>query len=193
VAIAYNEIIVACWCAFIIYWFVAALGAKPSVGAHALRRVRFLRIGAIIVVLFLVRFLVAEHGSHRLADGAIAFGNPSLELLGVALCLAGMALAVWARIYLGSNWGMPMTFKENPELVTTGPYGWVRHPIYTGFLLAMFGSALVGGISWFIWLVFTSAYFTYSATTEERMMEAQFPNIYPGYKQRTKMLIPFLL
>jgi len=63
--------------------------------------------------------------------------------VGVALCALGIGLAIWARTYLGRNWGMPMSRKENPELVTSGPYAYVRHPIYTGLLIAMLGSVTV--------------------------------------------------
>lgn len=60
----------------------------------------------------------------------------------LAIWVLGLGLAVWARIYLGRNWGMPTSTKEDPELVTSGPYRTIRHPIYTGILLAMIGSAI---------------------------------------------------
>jgi protein-S-isoprenylcysteine O-methyltransferase Ste14 len=106
--------------------------------------------------------------------------------------LAGLALAIWARIYLGRNWGMPMTQKEDPELVTSGPYSYIRHPIYTGILLAIVGSVIAGGDFWLVFLVITAPYFIYSAVMEERLMMKQFPKVYPSYKSKTKMLIPFV-
>jgi protein-S-isoprenylcysteine O-methyltransferase Ste14 len=66
------------------------------------------------------------------------------------LFVAGLGLAVWARIYLGRNWGMPMTQKDEPELVISGPYHLVRHPIYSGILLAMLGTSLTTNIYWLI-------------------------------------------
>lgn len=85
-----------------------------------------------------------------------------------------------------------MTMRENPELVTTGPYRLVRHPIYSGFILAFIGSYLVTSQSWMLLLVICVPYFIYSAVMEERLMDGQFPDQYADYKKRTKMLIPFL-
>ncbi|HSZ49777.1 MAG TPA: isoprenylcysteine carboxylmethyltransferase family protein [Streptosporangiaceae bacterium] len=113
--------------------------------------------------------------------------------MGLGLFLLGLAVAVWARIYLGGNWGMPMTRKDNPELVTTGPYHLIRHPIYSGILLAMIGTAIAVSVYWLIAAVVIGGYFIYSATVEERYMAERFPDTYPGYKRSTKMLVPFLL
>ncbi len=116
-----------------------------------------------------------------------------VRLIGVVLFAAGLGLAVWARIYLGRNWGMPMTRKDEPELVTSGPYRFVRHPIYSGLLLGILGSALATSVYWLIGLVVVGAYFIYSAKVEEGLMTENFPAQYPGYKAKTKMLIPFVL
>jgi len=86
-----------------------------------------------------------------------------------------------------------MSVKESPELVVTGPYAYVRHPIYTGVILGMLGSALVAGWIWLIVALVAAAYFIWSATHEEKQMEQTFPDAYPAYKKRTKMLIPFVL
>ena len=116
-----------------------------------------------------------------------------VSMLGVILCAAGVSFAVWARVHLGMIWGMPMSLREKPELVTSGPYQFVRHPIYSGFLIAMFGTALVDGMIWFLAFIIMGIYFIYSATREEKMMAEQFPDKYPEYKKRTKMLVPFVL
>ena len=101
-------------------------------------------------------------------------------------------MAIWARVYLGENWGMAATTKENVELVTSGPYKYVRHPIYSGVMLAMLGSALAGDAVWFIVFVLISLYFIYSARMEETNMLWVFPEQYAAYKKKTKMLIPFI-
>jgi protein-S-isoprenylcysteine O-methyltransferase Ste14 len=116
-----------------------------------------------------------------------------LEAVGVILLLSGLALAVWARIYLGRNWGMPMTQKDEPELVTSGPYDLVRHPIYSGILLALLGTSLATNLYLLIAVLVIGFYFIYSAKVEEKNMTTRFPNTYPGYRMRTKMLIPFVL
>lgn len=85
-----------------------------------------------------------------------------------------------------------MSLKEKPELVTSGPYRSLRHPIYTGMLLAMLGTALVVGLSWLIIFIGAGIYFVYSAKTEEQIMMREFPHIYPEYKKHTNMLIPLI-
>jgi protein-S-isoprenylcysteine O-methyltransferase Ste14 len=109
------------------------------------------------------------------------------------LLLAGMGFAVSARLYLGRNWGMPMTQKDDPELVTSGPYRFVRHPIYSGILLAILGTALATNLYWLIALAVMGAYFIYTVIVEERLMTASLPAAYASYRARTKMLIPFVL
>ena len=87
---------------------------------------------------------------------------------------------------------MPISIKDHSELVTSGPYAYVRHPIYLGILLAMLGSALVGGQGWLILSIASAAYFLYSANAEERTMMRQFPTQYSLYRSQTKMLVPWL-
>ena len=169
------------WGAFWLYWFVSAFGAKHG-SARGVRA----RVPGLIIALGFV--LVRVFGAHSLTvHEAIVRG------LGVAMLAAGLGLAVWARIYLGRNWGMPMTTKDEPELVTSGPYRYVRHPIYSGLLLAVLGTALATNGYWLIVAGTMAAYFIYSATVEEQLMTRSFPTAYPAYRARTKMLIPFVL
>jgi protein-S-isoprenylcysteine O-methyltransferase Ste14 len=88
---------------------------------------------------------------------------------------------------------MPMTQRAEPELVTSGPYRFVRHPIYSGLLTAMVGTALVNNLLGLIVVALLAAYFYYCGVVEERNLGATFPEAYPEYRSRTKMLIPFLL
>ena len=85
-----------------------------------------------------------------------------------------------------------MSEKVDPELVTTGPYRTVRHPNYSGIVLAMVGTAIAVRIYWPLAVVLLGGYFTYSAFMEERRMAQVFPDTFSAYKQSTKMLIPFL-
>lgn len=135
---AVDLVIVISWIAFWAYWLIEAGRAKPQQG----RRSRYAgcRIAIVVVIVFLLRALGFR--SHPSGSDAVLTGA------GLALFFAGLALAVWARRYLGRNWGVPMSRKDEPELVTTGPYRRVRHPIYTGLILAMLGTALVTTLSW---------------------------------------------
>ena len=113
--------------------------------------------------------------------------------IGLALFLLGLALAVWARLYIGRNWGAPMSHKDEPELVTTGPYRRIRHPIYTGLILAILGTALATTLYGLIVAAVLGGFFVYSATREEAYLTEQFQDTYRAYKHSTKMLIPFVL
>lgn len=175
-----TSILVA-WLLFWIYWLLSAAGAKEGS-----RPGRARVPGLLIVVLGLVLLRIFKAGS-------LAVHSPILEAVGVILFICGLSLAVWARVYLGRNWGMPMTQKHDPELVTSGPYRFVRHPIYSGIILALLGTSLSTAIYWLIAVVVMGAYFIHSASVEEKIMTASFPTAYPSYRAKTKMLIPFVL
>ncbi len=85
-----------------------------------------------------------------------------------------------------------MTQKDEPELVTSGPYHLVRHPIYSGILAAGVGTALALSWVWLVAVALAGVYFVYSATVEERYLTEQFPDDYAAYKRSTKMLVPFV-
>jgi protein-S-isoprenylcysteine O-methyltransferase Ste14 len=181
---AVDLIIGAGWIVFWAYWLLMALTAKA--GQARWTQFAGIRVGIILVILLLVRLRVVK-------GHAAGTSNPWLLGIGLALFVTGLALAVWARVYLGRNWGMPMSQKADPELVTTGPYRRVRHPIYSGIILAMVGTAIAVSPYWLAAVVIVSAYFLYSAVVEERNMAKLFPADYPPYKRTTKMLIPYIL
>ena len=170
------------WAAFWLYWIVAALSRKKG---H-IQWSRELRIRAALLVPVIVLVRVGAFRGHGY-DSDLWRGG-----IGVAVFALGLAFAIWARVNIGRNWGTPMTTKDDPELVTSGPYRFVRHPIYSGILVAGLGTGV--GLSWY-WLIpagLAGIYFVYSATVEERYLAEQFPNDYPAYKRSTKMLLPFV-
>lgn len=178
-----DIIIPAIWVAFWIYWFVAAVRTK----ATQTRSISSLpiRVAIILIVLLSIRGRVFRGHSATIDD-------PWLQGIGLAVFLLGLTLAVWARVYLGRNWGTPMSQKVDPELVTTGPYRFIRHPIYSGIILGAIGTAIAVSPYWIVAAVLLGAYFVYSATVEERIMGRLFPESYPLYKRSTKMLVPFI-
>src|ERR1700751_2952362 len=127
------------WVAFWLYWLIAAFSTKR--GHLAWSRELRIRVLVIAVVFVLVRLGVFRH--HR------ANSDPWLAAIGLVLFALGLGFAVWARVHMGRTWGTPISKKEEPELVTSGPYRLVRHPIYSGILLAGVGTAVA--LSW-MWL-----------------------------------------
>jgi protein-S-isoprenylcysteine O-methyltransferase Ste14 len=188
----YDWLIAALWLVFVAYWSVMAMGAKRTIRAHFWVREIGLRLGAIVLVVLALR-IPGVRLALQDARAHAAGSSPLMGLGGVVLCALGIAFAIFARVHLGRNWGMPMTLKENPELVTSGPYAYVRHPIYTGILIAALGSAIGTSPFWLIPLALLGFYFVYSARREEKLMMEQFPKQYPQYMSRTKMLVPFVL
>lgn len=169
------------WLLFWTYWIASAFSAKR--GRGACRRVPANGL-AVVAVFVLVRVV---HG------GNLAVHSIVLGAIGAGVLVCGLALAVWARVHLGRNWGMPMTQKAEPELVTSGPYQFVRHPIYSGILLGILGTALATNLLGLLVTLIVGGYFYYAATVEEKNLLATFPAAYPDYRMSTKMLIPFVL
>lgn len=171
------------WAAFWLAWLVAAFSTKRG-------RVRWSHELRIRVVIVAVAILLARLGAfrgHRLST------DPWLAALGLVLFGLGLGFAVWARLHIGRNWGTPMTEKDEPELVTGGPYRLVRHPIYSGIILAAVGTAVALNWLWLPMVALAGIYFVYSATVEERYLAEQFPDDYAAYRHSTKMLVPFVL
>jgi len=170
------------WAAFWIYWLVAAFSMKRG-------RVDWSREGRIRLVIIALAVVLARLGLIR---GHHVQTDPLLAAVGLAVFGFGLGLAIWARVHLGRNWGTPMTQKNEPELVTGGPYRLVRHPIYSGIILATVGTAVALSWQWLPIVALVGIYFVYSATVEERYLAEQFPDSYPAYKRSTKMLVPFV-
>jgi protein-S-isoprenylcysteine O-methyltransferase Ste14 len=176
------------WLVWGVFWAVAALRTKPtlwreSVGSRA-SHVILLLVAA--VLLATPRWLPPI-----LSEGFGPTGN-LLPLLGALVIAAGLALAVWARAHLGRNWSGIITVKEGHTLVRTGPYRIVRHPIYTGLLLAVIGTAVaIGEWRGVLAIIFVLIGFLRKIRVEEERMSENFPE-YAEYRQQTAVLIPLL-
>lgn len=184
------------WVVFFSFWLILGLFNKRASRDVPWRR----RAWAARLVILVAVLAFARHVRHA-GPGSAASIRHTLSLhpgigwqcVGVGLVLIGFGFALWARLHLGRNWGMPMSLRQGHELVTSGPYAHVRHPIYSGIMLATVGSVLAGGLVWLLPVVVCFVYFLISARTEEAMMLEHFPDAYPVYRRRTKMLIPFVL
>lgn len=116
-----------------------------------------------------------------------------LQALGIAITLAGFAFAIWARVHLGRNWSSAVTSRVEHELIRSGPYRWVRHPIYSGLLFALFGTALVRHqLCGFVALALVYTAWKIKSRLEERMMISTFGSEYTAYASATGAMFPRL-
>jgi protein-S-isoprenylcysteine O-methyltransferase Ste14 len=171
------------WFVLTTYLTVSAIGVKRETQGHLTQSLGLLLA---IIVAFSLPHLPVFHFLN------FAPVNPVLSSLGVILCAAGMAFLVWGRQHLGKNWSQTVAVKKGHELVTSGPYRYVRHPMYAGGLVASVASAVVCGGAWVFLLVILGTLFLWRIGAEDKLMEQQFPDEYPDYKKRTWALIPFV-
>jgi protein-S-isoprenylcysteine O-methyltransferase Ste14 len=184
------NIISVCWTLFAVIWLLAAFATKQSVYREStVQRLRY------TIPILLGGFLLAK--GHRLSDPLDYRVIPHVEALawsGVVLCIAGLAFCIWARFTLGRNWSGVVTLKGGHELITSGPYALVRHPIYTGLLTMFVGTVIVlGHVAGIIAMPFVFGSLWIKLRYEEKLMLKQFPSEYATYQQRVKRLIPFIL
>ncbi|HVH86172.1 MAG TPA: isoprenylcysteine carboxylmethyltransferase family protein, partial [Terriglobales bacterium] len=132
-----------------------------------------------------------HYNSHRLRSFRIFERHKSLELAGIALTYAGAAIAIWARFSLADNWSGRITLKVGHQLVCSGPYSYVRHPIYSRIVLSVFGTALLVG-EWrgLLAIAMVTVAFMMKAKREEAYMTAEFGEGYLRYRQTTGFLVP---
>jgi protein-S-isoprenylcysteine O-methyltransferase Ste14 len=183
--------IVGLWTAMLVYWLIAAIFVKRGGDRGAARRGLGVRLGLFVVIVIAVE--LARRSSQLVALQRAELHSLPLAIIGAVLVSGGAMVAFSARAVIGRNWGTPGTRKTDTELVTTGPYARIRHPIYSGILLMMIGSAIGLFPAWWLVAAASGTYFIVSARSEERFMAERFPDAYPAYRARTKMLIPFVL
>jgi len=177
------------WTTWLVLWMVAAFSVKrtrtqePTV-ARLLYLVPIL-LGAML--LFSPAFRVPPLTNRFLPQ------TLPLEWAGVALTALGIAFTFWARAHIGRNWSGRVVIKEQHELIRSGPYAFVRHPIYAGLLFALLGTALTVG-EWRapIALVLAAFHFFQKAKREEQFMSQEFGEQYARYCSETGMLLPKL-
>jgi protein-S-isoprenylcysteine O-methyltransferase Ste14 len=114
--------------------------------------------------------------------------------IGVGVLASGLGLTVWARPVLGRNWSGRIAIKDGQQLVRTGPYRWIRHPIYTGGLIAILGSAVASGrVCGFLAVALACAALGYKIRIEERWLMREFGDQYAEYRRSSWMLVPYVL
>lgn len=187
-----EEFIILCWAAFYLYLFISAFSVKRTVEGSRWGGWGW-RLPIILVIAVLV--IIVRIGSLQVYLGEELWPQTlEVGIVADAVTVIGMAIALWARRALGSNWSASVVFKENHKLIENGPYKYVRHPMYTGILTMFLGAAIFVGLAGaFAVFVIGSAGLLLKAHQEENLMAKHFPKEYPKYKARTKMIIPFLI
>jgi protein-S-isoprenylcysteine O-methyltransferase Ste14 len=173
------------WLLWALYWLVASFGGKTVRRRESVAS-RIAHLGPLaLAALLLVLPMGPPLGARFLPDSALA------SWLGAGLTAAGLGFAAWARVHIAGNWSGTVTLKEDHELVRSGPYRWVRHPIYSGLLLAFAGSGLATG-EWrgaLAWLIALLALWRKSRL-EERWLAEQFGADYARYRREVAALVP---
>ncbi len=180
------------WLTLLVVWLVAALGSKRTVQRQR-GGWRLLHVGLIFFGIALIFNLYQWFDGGWLATRIIP-RQDGYVLGGAILTISGMLFTLWARLILGSNWSGSVTIKENHELVRRGPYQIVRHPIYTGLLLGLLGTAFIyGAVRGFVGLLVCGVALWIKSQTEEQYMVQQFGEQYAQYRREVRALIPYIL
>jgi protein-S-isoprenylcysteine O-methyltransferase Ste14 len=192
-AMSFGSLFGGVWVLWLAYWGISAIGVKPAIRVESSAS-RFFKYALPLMVA--VVLLLDSHGwlHGRLLGGRFVPAELWVVWLGFALTVAGLAFTCWARVTLGRNWSGVVQLKQDHELIVRGPYSIVRHPIYTGLLLAFLGSAIAVG-EWRALLAtaIVGISFWYKLRQEERWLCELFGDQYRDFMRRVKALIPWVL
>lgn len=177
------------WYVFAAYWAITALAVKRTKAAE--KSADRLATLAVIALAFLLLF------HSRTSVGPLRWRFVPAETwiawTGIVITAIGVALAIWARYCIGQYWSARVTLKEGHRLIRSGPYRWIRHPIYTGMLVASAGTALtLGECRGIVAVVLILATHSRKAQREERMLHTEFGEEYAAYRRTTGFLFPRL-
>jgi protein-S-isoprenylcysteine O-methyltransferase Ste14 len=190
-----QYIIIVCWAIFALYWFINASSVKPTQETKGRLAGNWHSIWLIIGGLFLsnVPFLAKVGVPASPLTTLLIPHSIVINAVITVLAVAGLIIAMIARRTLAGNWSRAVAFKNDHELITTGLYRYVRHPIYTGVLLMILATALsVGTLSAGIGFVIIVLGIGFKLRAEEALLTKHFPRDYSAYKERTKALIPYI-
>jgi protein-S-isoprenylcysteine O-methyltransferase Ste14 len=178
------------WLSYLAYWWALSSDVKITERRESMpsRLARIVLLACAVTLLCLPAFPIPMLGKRFLPLSAVWFWS------GSAVTAGGFLFSVWARRHLGRNWSQAVTVKEGHELITSGPYALVRHPIYTGLLLAFIGSAMAQG-EWrgllAVALVFGALW--RKLRLEEKWMREHFGESYEAYSRRVAALVPYVI
>jgi protein-S-isoprenylcysteine O-methyltransferase Ste14 len=184
----YRQLTLVLWLAWLLYWLISAFGTKIAQRRESAAS----RISYVVPLLLGAWLIVSPRLHWGWLSEQLLPRWPLRHALAALLVALGLGFTVWARVHLGRNWSASVTLKEGHELIRSGPYAWVRHPIYTGLLLAFLGSALAcGEPRALLGLGLVLFSFARKLRVEERFMRERFPGQYQRYSEEVPALVPF--
>jgi len=184
-----NNPLAGIWAVFGVLWFLPAIFGKRTLKQQTPGS-RILQL--VWLVAAYVLFANQDLGWDLLNRRLVPAGMPT-SAVGYGLLGAGMLFALWARVLLGGNWSSNVTLKQDHTLVRSGPYRIVRHPIYTGLLVALLGTAVVlGELRCFLGVILAAIAWKIKSVTEEALMVQQFGEQYTHYRTQVKALVPYI-
>jgi protein-S-isoprenylcysteine O-methyltransferase len=177
------------WISLCAVWLLLSFSTKQTVRKQtAESRIRY--VALLVLGCFLIFYKGPANGWFNTRLFPV---TPATALVGFIMVCLGIAFSIWARLILGRNWSGVVTIKEDHSLIRRGPYSIVRHPIYTGILLGMLGSAIQYGLLRSLLGVALLGFgFWIKSLTEEHFMVQQFGQEYLRYREQVRALVPFV-
>jgi len=184
-----GHIVRALWAFFALYWLVASF----SVNKMRKREPWGQRLVFLLIFVGICYLIEIEATRSGISDRRFVPPRPWIEWLGVALTAAGIAFAIWARNHIGKFWSASVSLREGHELIRSGPYARIRHPIYSGMLLAAAGTTLCSGkYGALLVLGFALIAVVMKAKKEEALLAGEFGAAFDEHRRRTGFLLPRL-
>lgn len=184
-----STLIPALWFAWIAYWWIASLRT------HAVRQQESIasRLSHTLPLVIGIVLLTSPRGMPPWLALRVLPRTALAYWIGVAVLAAGLAFSIWARRHLAGWWSSWVTLKQDHQLIRSGAYRYARHPIYTGLLLGLLGTAIAQGeVSGFLGVLVMAAALLRKIGIEERFLRQAFPGDYDRYRAEVAALIPFL-
>jgi protein-S-isoprenylcysteine O-methyltransferase Ste14 len=175
------------WAMMGVYWLISALGAKKT----EVDEPAILRLFRLTLLCLMFTLLLTERPRVGPLSWRFVRDYAWMRWVGIVLTVAGLALSVWARHHLGEYWSDKVVLKVDHQLIRSGPYAFLRHPIYSGVLLGVAGSALaIGEWRGVVVLIVMAVNYWVKARREERILSSKFGESFTEYRRQAGFLLP---
>ncbi|HWA52030.1 MAG TPA: isoprenylcysteine carboxylmethyltransferase family protein [Patescibacteria group bacterium] len=185
-----GKLITLYWIIFLLYWKLSAQNVKPTKEMKQSFTKGWLWAGRIF---FIALFIISFSGAIPFLSNELFLVSNSFIFASSVTVFIGLVIAIIARNTLSKNWSGNIEIKKNHELITSGVYGIIRNPIYTGIITMCTGTFLAArNLASLLFLIFMTIFCIYKLKEEEKLLQKHFPKTYPSYKKKVKSLIPFM-